>query len=203
MRWRFIDPKNQRETAERNGVAAKIDAWWREFQGRTGEIVDLFTRKVHWDLPEWMNEHLGGIDSRLMWEYGPAVNGSGHRLVITPESAHHLRPLVRAILERAPAVDGWEFYEYRLAENLELARVTVEARTGQDIGELQFRASRGEHERVDVSFCLSETGGRDESSAFNAAFVATESLLGEQCLNTWIGAIEIVPAPRTKGLGAL
>src|SRR5262249_7047963 len=88
-------------------------------------------------------------------------------------------------------------------ENLELARITVEARTGQDIGDLRFRASRGEHERVDLSFSSSKTGGRDESSAFNAAFVAIESLLGEQCLNTWIGAIEVVPAPRTKGLGSL
>ena len=35
---------------------------------------------------------------------------------------------MRAILERAPALDHWEFYEYRLAEDLVSAQVTVEGR---------------------------------------------------------------------------
>ncbi len=39
-----------------------------------------------------------------------------------------------------------------------------------------------------------------DSSAFNAAFVATESLLGEQILDNWIGGIEIVPSMRAKRL---
>src|SRR5205807_8367784 len=117
MRWRFIDPQNRPEAAERNAVTAKIDSWWSEFQGKTDEIVALFSQKAKWDLPEWMAQHLQAIHASLMWEFGPPVRGIGHRLVITPESAHHLRPLVRAILERAPGLDGWEFYEYRLAED--------------------------------------------------------------------------------------
>jgi len=40
-----------------------------------------------------------------MWEFGPAVNKEGHRLVITPESAHHLRPLVNRIGQEI--LDKW------------------------------------------------------------------------------------------------
>jgi len=57
-----------------------------------------------------------------MWEYGPAVRTKGHRLVITPESRKDFRQLVRTILDRAPDLPGWEFYPYRLAEDLEQAR---------------------------------------------------------------------------------
>src|SRR5262245_19972607 len=135
MRWRFIDPTNQAEVIERNAIVARIDFWWREFQAKTAELDSLFSRKANWDLPEWMEEHLEAIHPDLMWEYGEAIHGVGHRLVITPESAYHLRPMASALLDRAPVLDGWEFYEYRLAEDIESARKLVEARTRRDIND--------------------------------------------------------------------
>ena len=203
MRWRFIDPKNQPECAERSEVIAKIDSWWRNFQGKTDQISDLFSQKTQWDLPEWMEQHLQAVDSRLCWEFGPAVRGAGHRLVITPESVHHLRPLVRAILARAPNLAGWEFFEYRLAEDLELAKHSVEGRCGCDIADFKVRASRGELDRIDLNFASPTIDDRNDQSALHAAFVATESLLGEECLDKWIGAIELTPASRGKGLKSL
>jgi hypothetical protein len=203
MRWRFIDPKNQPECAERSEVIARIDSWWQNLQGQTEQISDLFSQKTQWDLPEWMEQHLGAIDSRLCWEFGPAVRGTGHRLVITPESVHHLRPLVRAILARAPNFAGWEFYEYRLAENLELAKHSVEGRCGCDIADFKVRASRGELDRIDLNYTSPTIDDRNDQSALHAAFVASESLLGEECLDKWIGAIELTTASRGKGLKAL
>ena len=55
-----------------------------------------------------MDDHLLPIHPKIMWEYGPAVRVDGHRLVLTPESAHELRPLVARILERAPSIPGWD-----------------------------------------------------------------------------------------------
>lgn len=34
------------------------------------------------------------VNPSLMWENGPAIQGDGHRLVITREQEHQLRPLV-------------------------------------------------------------------------------------------------------------
>ena len=103
MRWRFIDPNNRPEIAEREAIIAKIDSWWRTFQERTADLSALFSRKVEWDLAEWMWQHLQDIDPKLMWEFGPAVGKKGHRLVITPEDRHDLRPLVREILAQIKA----------------------------------------------------------------------------------------------------
>lgn len=203
MRWRFIDPNNRPEFVERRADIARIDSWWYEFQAKTEEIVAVFSRKADWDLPAWMRQHLQAIHPSLMWEYGPAVCGTGNRLVITPESAHHLRPLARAILERAPVLDGWEFYEYRQAEELESTRSIVEGRIGYDIADFKVRVSLGELQRIDLTYSAPTVTDQDDQSALNAAFVATEALLGEQCLNKWIGAIEINPMPRAKGLKSL
>ena len=196
MRWRFIDPKNQSEAVERHAVSERIAAWWNEFQRESGRIAASFSAKATLDLPAWMQQNLGAIDSDLCWEYGPAVNCSGHRLVITPESRHELRPLVRAILAAAPALEGWEFYEHRLAEDLESTRVTVEARVGRDITDFTVGTSLSEHHCINLTYTSPTITDADDASARQAAFVATETLLGEQCLNQWIGAIEVAPMPR-------
>jgi hypothetical protein len=89
-------------------------------------------------------------------------------------------------------LDGWEFYEYRLAENYATALSAVDGRAGFNIDNLKFRASC-EEQRVDLVFESPIVEGDDDRAVANAAFLATEVLLGEECLNHWIGAIETTP----------
>lgn len=149
MRWLFPDPDDREEAAARKKVLARIDRWWEAFAGKTQALGDLFRGKKKWDLPGWMDDHLSAIHPRLMWEYGPAVHAEGHRLVITPESRTHLRPLVKAVLDRAPEIPGWEFYPYRLPESLEGAKAPVEARTGGSLDGLTAEVRAGEGNRID------------------------------------------------------
>jgi hypothetical protein len=134
------------------GLNDKIDAWWTAFATQTGDFRDLFKRRKEWDLPAWMHENLGAICADLMWEFGPAVHGEGHRLVITTEWRRHLRPLVKRILGRAPQIDGWEFYPYRLPEDFGMAEETVKARTGGSIAKTFFRAAVNDIHRIDFLF---------------------------------------------------
>jgi hypothetical protein len=167
----------------------KIDAWWHEFAARSNDFDGLFSRRQHFDLPAWMQQHLQGIRPELMWEFGPAVSQPGHRLVITPESHRGLRPLVNKMLERAPRLVGWEFYAYRLAESYEMAEQMVQARTGGSISGLSFRATVNDINKVDLVFCAPAYG----PTTSNDALVATETLLGEEILDRWIGGIEAQP----------
>ncbi|WP_406694264.1 hypothetical protein V5E97_24610 [Singulisphaera sp. Ch08] len=102
MRWLYYHDHKPEDAAEREAIIAKIDAWWRAFDGQVDNLKSLFKQEARWDLPKWMDDNLHAIHPEIMWEYGPAVLGEGHRLVLTPESAHELRPLVATILERAP-----------------------------------------------------------------------------------------------------
>jgi hypothetical protein len=164
-------------------------------KSKASEIEALFSNKSNWDLPEWMVRQLGAVHPELMWEFGRSIQAKGTRLVITPESSHHLRPLVHDLLERAPTIKNWEFYGHRLIEDLESARQTVEDRVARDISDFKFRASIGDGNNVDLTFSAPSITSQGDRRAFEAAFIATESLLGEECLNDWVGILEVVPWP--------
>ena len=125
MRWIYFDASDPNESAPHASIMRSIDDWWHQFACKAKDLDDLFSRRSEWDLPAWMELHLHAISPELMWEYGQAVRGDGHRLVITPEPAKHLRPMVQTLLERAPSLPEWEFYSYRLPEDLDMAHQMV------------------------------------------------------------------------------
>jgi hypothetical protein len=202
MRWLTIDPTNRSEAAYRAEKLKAIDAWWRSFAERAEAIEQFLAGIASWDLAAWMRAGLDPVDRRLMWEFGPAVSGAGHRLVITPEADHWLRPLVGTLLERAPRHEGWEFYAYRLPDPPELALEAVKSRTGSDVSQAQTCAAI-EGGKVQLTFCLPECEGPLDAKARSAAFVAAEALLGEERLDQWIGEIHVAPLPRRGLLAAL
>ncbi len=196
-RWRFLDPNNVADVAHRARVEQRMDEWWRSFRENEGKLRTHFRNESHWDISAWMAETLGTVHPVLMWEFGPAVRCDGHRLVITPENDHHLRPLVDTLLRRAPSLDGWEFYDARLPEQLEIARLTVDARSGGSIEGVTALVAPGEDRRIDLTFCGPNTTGPDDEQARRDAFVAAETLLGEQVLDRWIGEIRVAPLRRS------
>jgi hypothetical protein len=196
MRWLFSDPDDRTEAAVRKRVLARIKDWWTAFEDKAPALSELFRGKKQWDLPGWMADNLQAIDPNLCWEFGPAVRTAGHRLVITPESRHHLRLLVRTILDRAPDLAGWEFYPYRLAEDLEQAENTVAGRTAGTLDGVTAELQIGEGHRIDLLFRSPVTKGEDDREAMNVAFVAAESLLGERALDRWVGAMQVAPPAR-------
>jgi hypothetical protein len=116
------------------------------------------------------------------------LKGDGHRLVITPESRRELRPLVWELLARAPQIPGWEFYEYRPAESFEQAEFSVQGRTGGTLAGMSVAITPGEHNLVDLTYVVPADWSEELSA--KVVFVATESLVGEEALDRWIGAIE-------------
>jgi hypothetical protein len=201
MRWIFLDPLHPQEAAYRAEKHRQINAWWSAFAAKTNDLDRYFGGKAEWDLPAWMQEHLSPIDEGLMWEFGPAVRGEGHRLVITPEAKHHLRPLVQTLLSRAPSLPGWEFYPGRLPDAVEMVQQTVQARTGGEIAGARVQAEPGHGGRVDLLFCLPQCTEPDEQEQMYVALVAAESLLGEETLDRWIGGISVEPLPKSGLLG--
>lgn len=194
MRLRFPVDLGTGEVEARQTTIDLIDRWWEEFARRADDLDAMFSGSRRFDLPGWMADHLGPIHPQLMWEYGPAVRAPGHRLVITPESRYHLGPLVDEILARAPRIEAWEFYPHRLRESPETAEATVNARTGGTLRDVTIAVSTGEHNLIDLDF--TSAGAR----ADDVAFVATESLLGEDVLDTWIGEITTTPPQRRLSL---
>ncbi len=193
MRWLFADPNNPDEAAHVKQTIAAIDHWWQEFQDKQEKIENAYKPRSRYDLPKLMEATLQAIHPGLMWEYGVAVKiKDGHRLVITPESQRYLRPMVRTILERAPKLPNWEFYAYRLPETPAEAINMVKPRTGVDVSHAVAAALPSPGRKVDLFFDFPDQKNLDEDEARQAAFVVTETLLGEQFLDNWIGEIGLL-----------
>ena len=196
MRWILADPNNPAEQQHKQQVATATDRWWRAFQANATNISASFAQRGKFDIVQFMEDFLSSIDGRLCWEYGPArrsQNAGGHRLVVTPEAEHWLRPMLNQVLGRAPQIPGWEFYAHRLPEDAEHARMAVQGRCGLEFQQAGIEARVGKHKKIDLLYTFPQEKWTEEQ-ATGAAFVLTETLLGEETLDGWIGAIEVAPA---------
>lgn len=189
-----LDPFHRRaEQTVTEDQRKKIDAWWTEFAARENDIDKYFSKSVEMDIPAWMNKHLGAVDDRLMWEFGPAVHKKGHRLVITPEVNRYLRPLVTEMLNRAPKLERWEFYPYRLPEGYDEAEQMVKARSRGSIANVSFVATISKLNKIDLVFYSPNYSSENDRQGFHDVFVAIETMLGEEVLDKWVGGIEVAP----------
>lgn len=199
MRWDFLEPPTPEDVIAGAQVHDAIARWWTTFAEHEAAIVASFRRDgPPFDLPRFMAEHLHAVHPKLMWEFGPPWRGTGHRLVVTPEHRRTLRPLTRALLRAAPALEGWEFFEYRLPDP-ESVESMVRARVKLDLEEHPLRglaALGGSHH---IHLTVAADGVHDVDRLRHATFVALETLLGEELLDTWIGAVEAVEPPALEG----
>ena len=85
---------------------------------------------------------------------------------------------MRTILERAPDLDDWECYAYRLAEDLESTQLTVEGRTGRNIVDSRVRASLGEFHRINIEFASPTIIDREDPVRSECGFHLHRNTLG-------------------------
>ena len=190
MRWIYPDPNDHEENASRSAVESRIERWWQAFIDQQPAILDSFNEESEFDMPAFMRANLELVDQRLGWEFGPAIDNDGDRLVITPEHRHNLRPLVDAIIARAPEVEGWEFYHARPPEEPNHALAAVEAETDIELGQCRVSAAGDEMNRVTLKFHMPDTNDRE--LAARQAAIAAETLMGEEAFARWVGRIEVV-----------
>jgi hypothetical protein len=179
-----------------------IDRWWRTFADESKALAASLNSPESQLFAERLQERLAQIDSRLCWEIGPGVAGKPHRLVITPEMDMELRPLTQTLLERAPDVPGWEFYSHRLVESAETLPYTLEHRVGRVPRDLRAFVEIAGPRKLAVRFVSADfTEGDDEEPAETdcaAAFVAAETLLGEEFVDQWIACVSVEAADLTE-----
>jgi hypothetical protein len=207
MRWYTARYETSAGAAQREDANRRIDEWWSAFRESAPKLDRFFSvRNAHpdFDLEKWMRRHLGRVDTRLMWEYGPAVAGKKHRLVITPESSRHLRPLADELLKRAPDC-GFEFHGARLAETLEEGIEAAQSRTGSKIIVTGIECSRGIGNRVDLKVTAGAKASEKELDlAWSQAIILCSAWIGEEITDRWLGYVDAiasgVPTPPLHAL---
>src|SRR5262249_3097407 len=79
--------------------------------------------------------------------------------------------------------------------SVEQAIQTAKGRVAVDITGAQIDASVAPGRKIDLCFAFPDQDDLEQDAAMQAAFVATETLMGEQVLDTWIGAIDVLDEP--------
>jgi len=199
MRWLYPDPHDHEENAARHAVESRIERWWSAFAENAAEIHDSINDDSEFDVSVFMRGSLEQIDQRLGWEL--ATSDDGDLLVITPEHRLQLRPLVDAIIGRAPQVAGWEFRHARPAEDPAEALATVEAETDNPLGHCEVSTAIDDMNRVTLKFYLPDAIDRELAAVQGT--IAAEALLGEEEFARWIGRIEVVDREDGSGWAPL
>ena len=189
MPWKYVMPNDVEALQQRESTVQRIVSFWDEFVRRLPKIEAHLSGQEPWDLPAWMNERVATIHPRLRWEFGHDLGG--RYLVITPETAVHLRPMTETIIRRAPEVPGWSFREYRAAQEPEDIPALVKARTGHNMGTTTVQAKIGHHRQIDFVF-QSMLAGQNERAALEVARAALDYLIGEDVAQRWAGHLDVV-----------
>jgi hypothetical protein len=198
MRWLYPDPSSKREANQRKALVAAIDKWWKTFEGAATKIDAMYTSGTEFDIVRFMDTHLARIDKEIFWEFGPALKKDGHRLNFSPESRHNLEPIVQTLLARAPKLQRWEFYLYRIAEDLAQVARNVYSRSGGNLEGARAKLTVGRGNLIDVQFHFPDPSG-DSKDARLAAQIATEYLVGEQAYHFWVGYIDVAEKAQGRG----
>ncbi len=189
-RWKFAHTSGKELEEHREHLSELITNWWIAFSTHRNEIIGVIDKSCDFDITHFMSTSLQLIHPYLCWEFGPAIEKEGYRLVITPEHRKDLRPLVEEILRRAPAYDDWEFYTYRLPETYDQVEKTVRIRTGGSFEDMTFSGVVNQYNEVDLTFythrCIDEEA---QNQCLNDAYVGIETLLGEAKVDVWVGEL--------------
>lgn len=185
MRWLYLDPPRPEDVARRDEALVAIENFWQAFLAQQGEIESFLQDRQSFDLASWLEQHLQGVHPELMWEIGRG-EPEGWRLTITPEDRLDLRPLVDTLIENRPPVSGWSFLPFRPPDRQYLQE-TVQARTGHDSRGLRGTVRRMDGNLLEVGFHLPLVP--EPEAAGQAAFLAAETLFGEENLALWIGGV--------------
>ena len=188
-RWKFTSHLTEEEQKVYDPIITKIDAWWIAFVEHKEQIIAHFMEKGDFDLPAFMNTHFNCIHKGIFWEYGPAINLDGHRLIINSMGKLNLIPLMQEIISRAPKIEEWEFYQGHFSIENDASTV-IKTRTGVDIGMYKVQLKTNEQNSIDLSFL--QLPNQPENEMLHIIYIALDYLIGEQMFSKWIGSIDLV-----------
>jgi hypothetical protein len=208
MPWKYVMPSDVESLRRREATVVQITNFWQQFVARLPEIEARLAGQSEWDVDTWMREQLATIHPRLRYEFGQDL--AGLFLVITPEGAHHLRPMTETVIRRAPEIPNWSFRDYRPAKAPEEIPSAVRARTGHLMGTTTVQIRMGDHRQLDFVF-QSMLAGQNEQAALENAWAAIDYLLGEEVVQRWVGHVDVVelshelthsfiPLPRVRSM---
>lgn len=172
-----------------------IDAFWDRFL----DLAPRIERYLAGEVPDFDAEGMGrGALGRLakrltcVFQTDPEA---GPCVVVSPELNHAMRPLARAVVQRAPRLGAWTALDARppVPEPSAAAAQILERSRSAEMAVEEIEPRRGAHRLVD----LAGSGRSDGEFIAGQSGVVFSVLLGEAMDRDWLGetTARIKPAP--------
>jgi hypothetical protein len=167
-------------------------SWWSDARDRVGRAITGggFDQR----LIQEISRAVATIDPAMAWQFAPGHQAE-HALCLSPEGNARLRQVALRWLASAPPADAtWEYY----ASKPPAAKLSVVAigRSRFDLGETRTIASwDATRRRLDVRLWHPGFAAAQPDARLQAGFLFLDGLLGEDEVERWIGAIDLLDAP--------
>lgn len=193
--WPFSNKKKQPSVDE------KIEtfwAWWIQQSDRFAAEIDAGNAV---ELADEIGIHVSEVEQGLAWELGPGVD-SKHHLCLSAEGDAEQRVLTQRWLSRAPKADEtWEYYPARQPVPDPLDRAIVFDDIEVLFSEFQIVTDTDDvRARVNIGVWHPAWPKFDEGLRGVACFVALDNVLGEDDVESWIGAVDRLDEPPAESV---
>ena len=180
----------KRTDADASDAIARFWGWWAGAADRVAAAIEAGDPGSM--VPE-ISANVDQLHKGLAWELSKGA-ASRHALVVSPEGDPALRPVALTWLAAAPARDpAWEYHASR--QPGPLGRLQLD---GVDVDLADYRAIAGwdeGRERVDVRLWHPGLTEASPSTRMRAAYLFLDNLLGEDSVERWVGAIDLLDDP--------
>lgn len=184
-----IFKRRRRNAVEADPIGA-FWSWWST-SGATA-VADAVTRRQPTDVNEELNERIAQISPDLEWELGPGLHAA-HVLIVTAAGNPVQRAVARRWLRAAPPSDQtWEYADLRRpgpAVTIQFDGLPPVA-TDESVVSIEPDSASvhvGVHHPVFASLSV--------DAQRRVTFLILDLVLGEEMVETWVGAIDTLPAP--------
>lgn len=193
MRIRFAPP-DTREAALVRELEARADAFFGEAVANLREAMEYPVLRGRLDLERRLAPPLACVAPGLLVEVD--VCDGGIEVALTPAEDSGLEPLLDTVLGRAPTAPGLRFVRHRSERNVAAAVSEVRERFELDLSGARLRIGFSRGHLLEVVVHSSAFSSAADAAGLDAANVLALRLVGDELFDDWIGAVDVIPAPK-------
>ncbi|MCB9601176.1 MAG: DUF695 domain-containing protein [Sandaracinus sp.] len=173
-----------------DAAIARFWETWPELEPALLKAIAARDAAAYGDLPARISTLVEAIDPALRWELGPGETAA-HCLTVSADADPELRLIAERWLARAPA-PGADFEHAAARRPRPSFGIRIEGHDIQPEAMLVRTSVDEDHERLDVEVWHPAFPEMPENLRGNVTFLMLDGVLGEDGVERWVGAIDVL-----------
>ena len=202
MRWHTAQFGSSDEIEEQARTNEQIERFWKQFAADSEQLRTNFFEDKTEETVAWCEAYLKPIHEDLMWEVSRDILEIGDkRLVftVTPESEYALRPLTKAVIEKAPEIANWRFTQFKeplIGDFNDFEHSMLK----HSWTEVQGQINESPLKCFDITISAKHFKKDNKDSDIAEALTVLTTVLGEEPVDVWINFVLTEPQGKKKTL---